>query len=299
MQRHQRIGQPAFRGHHLLADLAADDRLEIAHHGRIGMRPRNRADDVERVLDIGDPVAQRLVHGVLERRRAGNHGPHLGAEQPHAENIGALPLDIGLAHIDHARQAEAGGHGGDGHAMLARAGLRDDAGLSHPLGEQDLAQAIVDLVRAGVIEFVALEVDLRAAKVLGQPLGVIERARPAGIMRIEVFKLGVEGRIVLRRCVSCLKLKDKRHQRFGHEAPAIKAEMTPLIGTGAIAVQVQQRFGCTGHELFSLLGRGWDRNGRFEGFRNPDKFFDPSGGFYARSGLHSRGNIDRQGAAGA
>ena len=154
------------------------------------------------------------------------------------------------AHIDHARQAKARGHGGGGDAMLAGAGLGDDAGLAHAPGEQDLAQAIVDLVRAGVVELVALEVDFRAAEVLGQPLGVIERARPADIVRIEVLKLGVEGRIVLRRFVGRLELKDQRHQRFGDEASAIKAEMTPLIGTGAIAVQVQQRFGCTGHELY-------------------------------------------------
>ena len=63
----QRVGQAAFGLQHLLARFAADDRLEIAHHGRIGMRARRRADDVEGVLDIGDPVAQRLVHGVLER----------------------------------------------------------------------------------------------------------------------------------------------------------------------------------------------------------------------------------------
>ncbi len=122
--------------------------------------------------------------------------------------------------------------------MLARARLRDDAGLAHPHREQDLAQAVVDFMRAGVIELVALEVDLRAAKVLGQPLGVIERARPAGIMGVEVFKLGMERGIVLGLRIGSLKLKDKRHQRFGDEASAIKAEMTPLIGSDAIAVQV-------------------------------------------------------------
>ena len=59
--------------------------------------------------------------------------------------------------------------------MLAGAGLGDDARLAHALGEQDLAQAIVDLVRAGVIEVFALEIDLRAAQMLGQALGEIER----------------------------------------------------------------------------------------------------------------------------
>ncbi len=48
--------------------------------------------------------------------------------------------------------------------------------------EQDLAQAIVDLVRAGVIEVFALEIDFRAAQMRGQPLGEIERAFAADIM---------------------------------------------------------------------------------------------------------------------
>ena len=62
-------------------------------------------------------------------------------------------------------------------AVLAGAGLGDDPGLAHAPGEQDLAQAVVDLVRAGVVQLVALEVDLGAAEMLGQPLGEIERAR--------------------------------------------------------------------------------------------------------------------------
>jgi hypothetical protein len=70
--------------------------------------------------------------------------------------------------------------------MLAGAGLGDDARLAHALGQQDLADAIVDLVRAGVIELVALEVDLGAAEMLGQPLGEIQRRRPARIVRVEM-----------------------------------------------------------------------------------------------------------------
>jgi hypothetical protein len=64
--------------------------------------------------------------------------------------------------------------------VLAGAGLGDDAGLAHALGQQDLAEAVVDLVRAGVVQLVALEIDLGAAEMLGQALGEIEReGRPA------------------------------------------------------------------------------------------------------------------------
>ena len=93
-------------------------------------------------------------------------GTHLGAEQLHAEDVGLLPLDVGRAHVDDAGQAEARRDGGRGHAVLAGAGLGDDARLAHALGQQDLAEAVVDLVRAGVVQLLALEVDLGAAEML-------------------------------------------------------------------------------------------------------------------------------------
>ena len=66
----QRIRQPAFGLLHLGAGLDADDRLEVAHHHRIGMRARDGADAVKRIVHVGDPVAQRLVHRVLQRAGA-------------------------------------------------------------------------------------------------------------------------------------------------------------------------------------------------------------------------------------
>ena len=65
--RDQRIRQASFSGHHLLARFVADDRLEVAHHHRVGMRAGHGADAVERICNVGHPIAQRLVHGILER----------------------------------------------------------------------------------------------------------------------------------------------------------------------------------------------------------------------------------------
>ena len=165
----------------LRARLDADHRLEVAHQFRIGMRPGRGADQVIGILDIGHPVPQRLVHRVLQRAVPGADRPHLRTQQLHPEHVGLLPLDIGGAHVDHAGIAETGGDGGRSHAVLAGAGLGDDAALAHALGEQDLAEAIVDLVRAGVVEILALEIDFRAAEMAGQPFGEIERfdGRPA------------------------------------------------------------------------------------------------------------------------
>ena len=58
-------------------------------------------------------------------------------------------------------QAEARAGRGRGDAVLARAGFGDDALLAHAPREQNLAEHVVDLVRAGVVELVALEIDLR------------------------------------------------------------------------------------------------------------------------------------------
>jgi hypothetical protein len=61
-----------------------------------------------------------------------------------------------VAHVHHAFHAEHRRHRRGGDAVLAGAGLGDDALLAHPLGEQHLADGVVDLVRAGVQQ------DLRA-----------------------------------------------------------------------------------------------------------------------------------------
>ena len=109
------------------------------------------------------------------------------------------------------------------------AGLGDDALLAHAAREQDLPHHVVDLVRAGMVELVALEVDFRAFEMLAHPLGEIERAGAADIMRREMLKLLVEGRIDLGLAVSLLQRQDQRHQRFGDKATAENAEMAPLV----------------------------------------------------------------------
>ncbi len=78
------------------------------------------------------------------------------------------------------KRCRAGRSGPQPWPRLRRAagtGFGDDPGLAHPLGQQDLAEAIVDLVRAGMVELIALEIDLGAAQFGRQPLSEIERAR--------------------------------------------------------------------------------------------------------------------------
>ena len=120
--------------------------------------------------------------------------------------------------------------------MLAGAGLGDDALLAHPPRHQDLAEHVVDLVRAGVVQLLALEIDLCAAKMLGQALGEIERRRPADIVLEIAVHLALERRIGLGRGIGLFQVEDQRHQRFGDEPSAEIAEMPLLVGAAAEGV---------------------------------------------------------------
>ena len=134
-------------------------------------------------LDVGDPVAHRLVDGVLERRGPAGHAPHLGAQRPHPKHVRRLALDVLLAHEHDARQAEQRARGRGGDAVLAGAGLGDDPRLAEPPGEQRLSERVVDLVGAGMGQVLALEIQAEGS---GQPVdaagGGARQHRPAAAM---------------------------------------------------------------------------------------------------------------------
>ena len=98
---------------------------------------------------------------------------------------------------------------------------------------------VVDLVGAGVVQVLALEVDLGAAwlarglgaraQMRGKALGMVERAGATDVMGQQRVELGLERRIGLRRLVLALELEDQRHQRLGDEATAEEAEPAALV----------------------------------------------------------------------
>jgi len=116
--------------------------------------------------------------------------------------------------------------------MLAGAGLGDDARFAHAAGQQGLAERVVDLVRTGVQEVLALQVDLCAAAVLRQPLGVIKRRGSAGVFLEMVPQLGLGRCVLLCSRISRGQLLQRGHQRFGHKHSAIGPEMPAGIGQG-------------------------------------------------------------------
>ena len=99
-----------------------------------------------RRFDGRDPVAQRLVDGVLQRATAGDRGTYFGSEQPHAEYVERLSLHVDLAHVDDTLHAQQRGGGGGGDTVLPSARLRHESRLAHAAGKEGLAEDVVDLV---------------------------------------------------------------------------------------------------------------------------------------------------------
>ncbi len=196
------------------------------------MRAERAAEDVVRRAHIRDPVAHRLVDGVLQRSRTRADATHLRAQQAHPQNVQLLPAHVLLHHVDDAFEAQQRTHGGRGDAVLARAGLSDDALFAHAFCQQTLAERVVDLVRAGVQQVLALQVNLRAAELLAQPLGEVKRSRPADVMVQQIIQLRLECSVFLRLRVGRFQLFERRHQSLRNIAATIDPKPAATCFTG-------------------------------------------------------------------
>ena len=110
-----------------------------------------------------------------------------------------------------------------GHAVLAGAGLGDHPLLAHALGQQGLAEHVVDLVRAGVVQVLPLE-QQGAAELVGQARGLVEPRRAAGVVAQQAVELGAERRVGPRVAERLVELGAGQHERLGDVAPAELAE---------------------------------------------------------------------------
>ncbi len=129
---------------------------------------------------VRDPIAHGFVDRVFQRAAARIHPDDLRAHQLHARDVEPLPLHVLRAHVYDAFHAKARRHCRRGHAVLSRARFRDNPALAHSFRQQRLAQAVVDLVRAGMQQIFALDVNTRAAEVFGQPRCELQWRRAPG-----------------------------------------------------------------------------------------------------------------------
>ena len=127
------------------------------------MRAHHGADHVVGGSHGRRPIAERLVDSLLQGLHPRGDRHDLRAEKLHPHDVGRLPMRVLLPHVDDARQTEQCTRGRGRHTVLTGAGLGDDPLLAHPPRQQDLADRVVDLMGAGVVQVLALQVDLRAA----------------------------------------------------------------------------------------------------------------------------------------
>mmetsp|Transcript_1449 Transcript_1449/g.2509 ORF Transcript_1449/g.2509 Transcript_1449/m.2509 type:complete len:265 (+) Transcript_1449:768-1562(+) len=202
--------------------LVTDHFVELTHHHGVRVGAGCRAENVVGALNVGDPVADGLRGRVLERGSSRMHRAHFRTQQTHAEHIQCLALYVHGAHVDDAFQSEARAHGGGGHAVLPRAGLGNHPLLAHAERQHRLCQRVVDLVGAGVVEVLALEVDLHVVAQIGAHAlrEVQRRLAPDKVLQVP-GQYALELRILDGRVERHRELVERVDERLRHVPPAV------------------------------------------------------------------------------
>jgi hypothetical protein len=115
------------------------------------------------------------------------------------------------------------------------------APVAHAPRQQDLAQAVVDLVRAGVEQVLAFEKDAGAAQVFAETFGFIQRGWAAGVVVQQVVEFGLKSGVLAGGGIGLLQLLQRGHERLRDVAPAVGTEVAASVGGG--------RFGA--HDFYS------------------------------------------------
>src|SRR5690606_15225090 len=151
------------------------------------------------------------------------------AEKLHAEDIWLLAGNIDAAHVDMAFQTKQGGNRRAGNPMLACTSFSDNTLFAHALRQPCLSQRVIDLVRPGVCQILALEVNLRAAEFFRQAFGIGNWGRSAGVIGLQLGQLLLKGGIAHRLVISGAQFIERRDERLRYEAPAKFAKVAALV----------------------------------------------------------------------
>jgi hypothetical protein len=84
--------------------------------------------------------------------RHGQKIAHISTEHLDSEDVELLSSDILGTHVDITLQTEFGTDGSGSDTVLSSTSLGDDPLFAQSLGEQDLTDSIVDLVRTSVVQ---------------------------------------------------------------------------------------------------------------------------------------------------
>ena len=154
----------------------------------------------------------------------------LGPQELHPVDVQGLSLHIMGPHEDLALQSEVRGEGRRGNTVLSRTGLRDHPGLAHPLRQEALADDVVDLMGAGVVQVLPLEVHLGTPKVPGHPVGVVEHRRPSGVLPVELVDLPQEVGVLDVSVIGLVQLYHRVHQRLRDVLPPVLSVNAAISG---------------------------------------------------------------------
>ena len=112
--------------------------------------------------------------------------------------------------------------------MLPCTRFGDDTGFAHLLRDQDLSDRIVDLVRSGMVQVFAFEVD-PAAVPFGQALCEIERGRATDIVAQQLIEFAAERFRLHNGQVVVLQVFYASVKNFGNVSPAEPAVIAVFV----------------------------------------------------------------------
>src|SRR6266581_4017394 len=84
---------------------------------------------------------------------------HLSAEHLHSIHVQFLSVHVLGPHVDLRAQSQSRARHSGSNPMLSRAGFSNDPPFPHFLGQESLAESIVDLVGATMQEILSLQID--------------------------------------------------------------------------------------------------------------------------------------------
>ena len=224
------VGQDSGHLLELLAGFDSDAHLEVADHQRERVRPKRGADAVNGVFVGGEIGFKRGIDRLFQRLESAGDGDDLCAEDFHAGDVRRLFPDVDEPHVDFALKPEICGGGGEGDSVLTRAGFRDEFFLAEIFREQTFAHAMVELVGAGVVEILALEIDLAVADVAGEAVAVIDGSGAPLELAADAAEFVDEFRGMADRLISVRNFAEGSLE-FGRNAAAAEfAETAVFVG---------------------------------------------------------------------
>ena len=222
---HHHIRQPACTLQHLGAGLPPNDGLKLPDQCGERMGASRRTETIQGIRLMGNPVAQSLIDGILQRAGTALNRENRRSQQFHAHDVHGLAFYILCAHKNGAVHVKPGGRRSRSHAVLPRPGFRNKMRFPHHFGQKGLAEGVVDFVGSGVQQVLPF-----------QPQAEAQFFRKVGTEREGSFTARVIDQQILKRIPvlagrhdgvhGFLQLHERGAQRFRYEAAAEIAEIS-------------------------------------------------------------------------